>query len=239
MSGVVGQDQWTPCRRYRIRSAWGVKGKRVAAKKCKEGPDGGPCLQCTLNMRQSDGNFKYTCFFERLLPYQQASVLGNIVIMIDQVTGKSVYSSASVIDQTLVCNYLYACGQLHLVEPPLCYIPKPSFLSRAMKHDQCVINDSLVRYQDSAQVVTIIQFPTIYDNTGLKLIVIPREEYKITTSLHQYTERAINNDLFHWLRTYRHLRIKGGKETARIKEWIETARVKEIKFSPEGGISLI
>lgn len=159
---------------------------------------------------------------------------GNIVIVRNPVTGKSLYSSASVIIRTLVCNYLYDCGQLHLVKPPPCYIPKPSLSSRALQHDQCVINDSLVRYQDSvnsALTVTIIQFPNIYDNTGLKLIVIPREEYVITTSKHyKYTEYDINNFLSIWIRDYWHLRVKGGNETA---------HVEQIEFSPEGGISLI
>jgi hypothetical protein len=193
-------------------------------------------------MRLNEDDFKYYHYFVRHFSQWSAATVGNIEIVMDLGTGESVYSRASVINKTIVCNYLYACGQLHLVKPPPCYIPKPSFSSRALQHDQCVINDSLVRYQDSvnsALTVTIIQFPNIYDNTGLKLIVIPRKEYKITTSLHQYTERAINIDLSNWLSEYRHLRIKGGKETAHIKEWIETARVKEIKFSPEGGISLI
>lgn len=255
MSGVVGQNQWNPCRRERIRSGgpnrW--KGKQVAAYKCNGGPDGGPCLQCTLNRRQSDGNFKYTAFFQRLLPYKKASVPGNIVIMINQVTGESVYSSASVNDQTLVCNYLNACRQLHLVKPPPCYIPKPNYSTRALQHDQLVINDCLVEYQDQigegvegvegGRTVTVIVFPGIYEDTGLKLIVVPRKKYMITTSKRHYQynddstsltlllkQNGINTYLSHWIKDYWHLRVKGGNKAA---------HVEQIKFSPEGGISLI
>lgn len=250
MSGVVGQNQWNPCRRERIRSAWGVRGKQVAAYKCKGGPDGTPCLQCTLNIRLGGGDFKYTDFFQRLLPYKKASVPGNIVIMINPVTGESVYSSASEIDQVLVCNLLNACRQLHLVKPPPCYIPKPNYSTRALQHDQLVINDCLVEYQDQigegvegGRTVTVIVFPGIYEDTGLKFIMVPREKYTITTSKRHYQynddstsltlllkQNGINTYLSCWIKDYWHLRVKGGNKTA---------RVEQIEFSPEGGISLI
>jgi hypothetical protein len=252
MSGVVGQNQWNPCRRERIRGAWGVKGKQVAAHKCKGGPDGTPCLQCTLNRRQSDGNFKLSTFLERLLPYQKASVRGNIVMVMDPVTDESVYRRAPVIDQILICNYLNTCGHLYLVEPPLCYIPKPNYSTWALQHDQCVINDCLVTYQDTIRGVegvegghnvTIVVFPGIYANTGLTLIEVPREKYTITTSKRHYQykddstsltlllkQNSINTYLSHWIKDYWHLRVKGGNKTA---------RVEQIEFSPTGEISLI
>jgi len=201
-------------------------------------------------MRQSDGYFKLSTFLERLLPYQKASVRGNIVMVMDPVTYESVYSSAPVIDQILVCNYLNTCGQLHLVKPPPCYKPKPNYSTQSLDHDQHVINDCFVKYQDQngegvegGQTVTVIDFPGIYEDTGLKLRVIPRKEYKITTSKRHYQynddstsltlllkQNCINTSLSIWTNDYWHLRVKGGNKTA---------SVEEIKFSPEGGISLI
>jgi hypothetical protein len=137
-----------------------------------------------LNIRLGGGNFRYTDFFERDHFFLSVATVGNILMVMDPVTGNSVYSRASVIDKMIVCNFLNACGQLHLVKPPPCYIPKPSRSSRALQHDQRVINDCLVNYQDQIEgvkgvegveggrTVTVIVFPGIYEDTGLKLIVI-------------------------------------------------------------------